>query len=74
MLQFLIQYLYFRPVPVVKLVLLTSANMSLIFLKPTNVLHSSIERYVYRPSTCFLLHQNQKKWMRNRSLKIKFIH
>ena len=44
-------------------VLLTGANISLIFLKPTNVLHTSIER-----------HQNQKKWMRNRSLKIKFIY
>ena len=53
------------------LVLLTSANISLIFLKLTNVLHTSIERYVYRASAHFLLHQNQ---MTNRSLKIKFIY
>ena len=39
--------------PVVKLVVLTSANISLIFLKPTNVLHTSIERYVYTASVRF---------------------
>ena len=55
-------------------VLFTGTNISLIFLKPTNVLQTSIERYFCKASAHFLLHQNQKKWMRNHSLKIKFIY
>ena len=45
---------------VVKLALSPSANFSLIFLKPTNLLHTSIERYFYRASAHFLLHQKFK--------------